>query len=56
MFKNILPHEAQVSNRSRSSMNSHLKRSALSPLAIAMHSGAVRISSTLKRLARKRIA
>ena len=54
MFKNILPQEARVSKRNHSSMNNHLKNSALSPLAIAMHSGAVRITSTLKRFAKKR--
>lgn len=56
MFKNILPHDARVSRRIPSKMDNHLQGSAYAPLAVAMHSSAIRIKNSLKRLTRKRLS
>lgn len=56
MFKNILPHDARVSHSIPSKMDHHFHHSAYAPLAVAMHSSAIRIKNSFKRLARKRLS
>lgn len=49
MFKSILPKEAQVSSHRSSSMDTHLRGSAFSPLAVALHLGVLRIKKLIRK-------
>lgn len=52
MFKNMLPQEAQVSRRSPSQMDSHLRGSAFAPLAVALHLASLRLKKLINKRAK----
>lgn len=56
MFKHILPQEAQVARRANPKMDSHLQGSAFAPLATAMHTGASRLSASIRRFTRQHLS